>query len=267
MIYEFVDYRKYLESRLGKKGSRNGLRKQLAHHMRVHTTFVSQVLLGKADLSVEQAEDVNTYLKHIEEEGEYFIYLVMCKRAGNQLLRKRLDKKIQKIRQQRLNIKDRLKVDVEVDDNDRLRFYSNYYYGAIHVLVSLKGFRTEEALAKALKLPLTKIKDMVTFMLKLGVLESKNNELTYGQRHIHLGTDSELILKHHTNWRMHAINSLNFIDENDFHYSACLTISQKDAFKVKDALLGNLQDNIKLISQSREEVAYVYNIDFHKLIL
>jgi len=66
---------------------------------------------------------------------------------------------------------------------------------------------------------------------------------------------------------MHSINSLNFIDDNDFHYSACLTLSNKDAFKVKDSLLGNLQDNIKVISKSKEEVAYVYNIDFHRLVL
>ncbi|MGB4971160.1 MAG: TIGR02147 family protein [Cyclobacteriaceae bacterium] len=266
MIFDFLEYRPYLEQRLGKKGSRTGMRKKLAEHMNVHTTFVSQVLLGKADFSMEQAEQTNLFLGHSEEEGEYFLYLVLRHRAGNEELRNRFDTKIRKMREARLNIKDRLQAQDSIKQEDKLKFYSNHYFGAVHVLVSIDKFRTVEALAEALKLSRVQVQEMVEFLIRLGIVIEEKGKLAPGPQHVHIGTDSELVLKHHSNWRMHALSSLQFVNKDDLHYSACLSISKKDAFKVKDSILANLQDNVKIISASPEEAAFVYNIDFYSLV-
>ncbi len=77
--------------------------------------------------------------------------------------------------------------------------------------------------------------------------------------------DSELILKHHSNWRQHTISNLQFLDREDLHYSACLSLSTADVFKIKESILGNLKSNIDIISKSKEETAYVLCFDFYKL--
>ena len=263
-IWEFTAYRSYLEEKLGGPGSRTGLRKQLAEAIPVHTTFVSQVLTNRADFSLEQAEAINDFLDHSEEEGEYFILLLLRERAGAVTLRKRFDRKIQEMRDRRLNIKARLQVDKAISSLDQEKFYSSHVYGAAHVLTSIPDFQTTEDLAKALKLSHSRVQDIVEFLARLGVVEVRSGKLRPGSRHIHLSNESELILKHHANWRLHAINSLQFLDREDVHYSGCVSLSQEDAFKVKESLLSNLKSNADTISKSKEELAYVLNIDFYK---
>ena len=68
-IWEFSSYREYLVERLGGEGLRTGARKELAEKISVHTTFVSQVLKGKAHFSLEQAEAINQAFDHTNEEG------------------------------------------------------------------------------------------------------------------------------------------------------------------------------------------------------
>ena len=61
------------------------------------------------------------------------------------------------------------------------------------------------------------------------------------------------------------MQSLEDPAKNDLHYSAALTLSREDAYKIKDSRIQNLQQNVKVISESKEEVAYVYCMDFFAL--
>lgn len=265
MIFEYLQYRPYLESRLGPKGSRTGLRKKLSEHLQVHTTLVSQVLLDKADFSLEQAEGCNEFFSHSDDESEYFILLILKDRAGNQRLKQRFETKIRDLRSQYLNIGERLKAEAEILPEDRARFYSSYLYSALHVLVSIPHLQTASSLSHFLKLPEEEILTKLQFLIKLGLIIQKQNRFLHGPRHVHLPNNSVFISQHHTNWRLKALQSLEAPAKNDLHYSAAITLSQEDAFIVKDSIIQNLQENIKTIGSSKEEVAYVYNIDFFAL--
>jgi hypothetical protein len=265
VIWEFSSYRTYLVSQLGGEGSRTGLRKKLAASIPVHTTFVSQVLKGRAEFSLEQGEGINLFLNHTEDEAEYFILLLLKDRAGSRKLKDRFEKKIQAMRDERLNIKKRLDVSSEISQKDRERFYSSYLYGAIHILAAISKYKTVAELTEVLKLQRAQVQEIVEFMLKIGVLAESKGLLAPGSKHVHLSNDSELILRYHTNWRLHTVSNLQFLNPDDLHYSACLSLSEKDSFKVKESILENLKKNVDIISASPEEVAYVMSFDFYKL--
>jgi hypothetical protein len=265
LIWEFTKYRDYLMEKLGNEGSRTGLRKKLAEAIPVHTTFVSQVLKGRAEFSLEQGEAINAFFEHTDDEGEYFILLLLKERSGSLKLKGRFDRKIQAMREERTNIKKRLEVDTTISLKDRERFYSSYIYSAVHVLSAIPGFKTVEDLAIALKIPRAQAQEIVDFLLRVGVLKDETGKLSPGSSHIHLGNESELILKHHSNWRFHTLNNLQFLNRDDLHYSACLSLSEGDAFRVKESMLQNLKSNVEIISASPEEVAYVMGFDFYKL--
>lgn len=265
-VWDFLNYRKYLLSRLGPEGSRSGSRKELAAAIQVHTTYVSQVLKGKAEFSLEQAEAINTFFGHTEEEGEYFILLLLQDRSGSAKLKKRFESKIQKMRDERLNISKRLQADTAISEKDRERFYSSAIYGAAHVLCSLPQYRTVASLAEALQIPKVRVAEIVDFLLRIGVMKTEKDQLVPGPRHVHLGNESEMILKHHINWRMHCISNLQFLDKEDLHYSACLSISHDDAFRVKEALLETLKKTVSIVGESKIETGYVLNFDFYKLV-
>lgn len=265
-VWEFHTYRDYLVSRLGPEGSRSGARKEMAAAIQVHTTYVSQVLKGKAEFSLEQAEAINTFFGHTEDEGEYFISLLLKDRAGSPKLKARFENKIQRMRDARLNISQRLNVENAITEKDREKFYSSAIYGATHVLCSLPQFGNIESLAEALQLSRQRVAEIVEFLLRIGVLKRENDRLSPGSKHVHLGNESEMVLKHHTNWRMHAINNLQFLDRDDLHYSACLSISHEGAFIVKEAILETLKRVVEIVGKSEVETGYVLNFDFYKLI-
>jgi uncharacterized protein (TIGR02147 family) len=264
-IWDFTSYRQYLLDRLGDDGRRTGARKELAEAIPVHTTFISQVLKGKADLSLEQGEAVNQYLGHSPEEGEYFIYLLLKERAGSAQLRKRFEGKIQEMRKERLNISKRLKAESEIAAEDRLKFYSSYLYGAVHVLSSIPAFQRSERMAEALRLSRAQTQEIVDFLLRIGLLHERNGELTPGSKHVHLGSESEMVLRHHNNWRLHTLSNLQFVRAEDVHYSGCMSLSEIDAHKIKEILLASLKSSVDLISESKDQVAYVLGIDFYHL--
>lgn len=264
-IWDYLDYRSYLLTRLGDEGSRTGLRKKLAEAIPVHTTFVSQVLKGRAEFSLEQGEAINLFFEHTDDEGEYFLLLLLQDRAGSKKLKERFTAKIRAMREERINIKKRLGADAEISLKDRERFYSSYLYGAVHVLAAIPKYRTVEALSSALKISRVQLQEVVDFMLRIGVLIEVKGELAPGSQHVHLGNDSELILKHHTNWRLHTLSNLQLLDRNNLHYSACLSLSKKDVFRVKESLLQNLKANVEIIGSSAEEVGYVLSFDFYRL--
>ncbi len=120
-------------------------------------------------------------------------------------------------------------------------------------------------MAEATKLSRRRVREVVDFMIRLGVLKEDNGKIMSGKNHVHLENDSELILRHHANWRYHTIAKLQFLDRDDLHYSACLSLSIADAFRVKESILANLKQNVDLIAKSQEEVAYVMCFDFYKL--
>jgi len=264
-IWQHVSYRDYLLEKLGKEGSRTGLRKQLAKAIDVHTSLVSQVLTGRIDFSLEQAERVNLFFEHTDDESRYFLLLVLKDRAGSQRLKERFMKEVRSAQEARLNISRRLEVKDSVSQADRERFYSSYVYGAIHVLSAISKFQTIEALASALNLQRSQVKEAVEFMVNIGVLKEMEGRVTPGSRHIHLSNDSALILKHHMNWRFHSISSLQFLNQDDLHYSACMSISKDDAQKIKEMILDGLKSKMDVVAKSPEEVAYVLNFDFYRL--
>lgn len=265
-IWEFDSYREYLLQKLGPDGSRTGLRKKLAEFIPVHTTYVTLVLKEKAEFSLEQAEKINDFFNHSNDEGEYFLLLIMHERAGSQNLKKRFFRKIKEMRDQRLNVQKRIAASQQISKEDREKFYSSYYYPSIHVLTSIPDFQSVETLASALKINRESCQEMVDFLLKLGIIKIEKSKLVPGSAHVHLGTDSEMILRHHSNWRLHCLQNLQILNPQDLHYSGILSLSQEDAFKIKDILIEAIRKNIEIVRDSKEEVAYVMNIDFYSAI-
>ena len=264
-IWEFTNYRAYLAERLGPEGTRTGLRKKLAAAIPVHTTYVSQVLNGRMQFSLEQGESINSFFEHSDDEGEYFILLILKDRSENTKLKKRFENKIQAMRDERLNIKSRLDSTDAISEKDREKFYSSALYGAVHVLAAIPEFGTIDALSDAIRISRSRTREIVDFMIRIGVLKEINGQICSGKNHVHLGNDTELVLKHHANWRQHTISNLQFLDRDDLHYSACLSLSVQDVFKIKESILENLKKNVDVISKSKEEVGYVMCFDFYKL--
>lgn len=264
MIFEYTSYRNYLNARLTSKGIKSGQKRRASESLGVHTTFISQVTLGKADLSLDQAERMNDFLGHNQEEGQYFLDLVIYERASDPTLKSRFARKIQSHQDDRTQLKKHLDKSQEVNPEDQEKFYSSHLYGLLHVLSSIPKYSSRKNLIEASGVPAPIANEALEFLEKIGVLKITGDKISPGEKHIHLGKESKSIWRHHTNWRMATIQSFSFNQPTDLHYSGAISCSAADAIKIREVILKQLKSINSTVSSSKEEVAYVYCFDFFK---
>lgn len=264
-IFETHHYRDYLISKVGGKDRRTGVKSRLAETLRCQASFLSQVLNGKAELTPEQAVEANRFFGHSPEEANFFILLVLQARAGSKDLRAHYAHQLREIQSRRLLLSKRLEKNNVLTDGQRSIYYSSWHYAAIHVAVTIPELRSKDALTKYFRLPVMKVNQVVDFLVSIGLLLNAGGELTTGTSEIFIGTDSSLILKHHANWRVQAIDSLDREGPEDLHYSGAFSLSRHDLIQVKKILMKTIQDTLAVIKPSKEEELCSFSVDLFSL--
>ena len=136
-----------------------------------------------------------------------------------------------------------------------------WWYGAIHVLVSFTGFKTRDAICSHLCLSSEIADDVLNFLVSRGLVTERKGAYDIGKTRIHLGSKSPLIARHHANWRMKSIESLEQPRADDLHYSALIALSRKDAKRVRNMILEFLQATEGILMKTNEEAPFVLALD------
>lgn len=264
-VYNYSDYKKFvLESieNMPKKG--RGQLSKLAQFINTTPVIVSQVFKGNRELTIEQAFDAADFFGLNEMEKEYFLFLVQHTRAGHHRLKKHYEKKIMDIKVKSKNLKNRL-VDAEkISPETQARFYSNWYYAAISLLLGLPGEHSAESIAEYFGLPLIKVREALMFMQENGIVVQKKGYYFVGPQRTHLSKDSPYINNHHRNWRTKGLESLDNIMDNELFLSFPMSLSLEDVDKVQGKILKLIDEINKIASTSKEEVLFCFNLDWFK---
>ena len=257
-------YKEFVFSAIKAKEKR-GARSELAKSIGCHLAYVSQVLEGKSHFTIEQGEAFCRYIGLSQIETDFFINLLSFERAGTQSLRQYYQGKIEGIRQERMQFASRVQVKRELSANEESTYYSSWIYIAIFVLVSIPEFQNKEALAKRLGLTLEIVNEHLDFLLSVGIVKQVVDRFMVGTTRMHLPSKSPLISKHHTNWRMKAITSLENRKKQNLHFSTVYTFSRQDSDKIKKMLLDFVQSVEPIVMPSAEEIAYCLSFDFFEI--
>jgi uncharacterized protein (TIGR02147 family) len=169
------------------------------------------------------------------------------------------------IKEKRNQIKERIKAKGVLTGEDRATYYSHWYFAAIHVAIMIKELTNKDALSAKLNLAPQLVQEVLNFLERNKLIEYQNGSYKIGETRIHLEKKSPLISKHHTNWRIEAIKSLERKNDNDLHYSSVITLSKSDAEKIKETLLKSLENIEQILKPSPEEELYSLNIDLFSL--
>ncbi len=264
-LFEYNDYRSYLRDALPTAGEARGARTKLALELGVQKGFISSILHGNAELSLEQAYRTSVFLSHTEEEREFYLLLVQKDRAGSKDLESHFEKKIKSIALKRREIKERIQVKATLSESDQLTYYSSWHYTAVHMCLRVPTTQTLHSISNYLRLPTKRVSEVLEFFIKTGMAEQKGDTYLVGPTRIHLPSDSPLISKHHTNWRMQAISALDRKSKNNAHYSAIYSISESAAQKIREKLLQLIQDIEPDIRDAKDETVYTLCFDLFNL--
>jgi uncharacterized protein (TIGR02147 family) len=264
-VFDFEDYKNYLAQSLDTKGASRGKRSRLAKVLGCQTAFVSQIINGNSHFSLEHAIRINDFLGHNEEESQFFMLLVHHGRAGSRGLKDYYFKQMSQVLKKREIIRERIQVGNNLTEDAQVRYYSCWYYVAVHILLSIPKYQTKAAIAEFLKLSLSAVSDCLGFLVASGLATVTSDRYRIGTTRIHLGQDSLLVNKHHTNWRMRAIHSLDVPSKGDLHYSSVISLSESDGAKVRAILLDAIERTEPILKESKEEAAFCMALDFFKL--
>jgi uncharacterized protein (TIGR02147 family) len=265
-VFDYRDYKKYLVDSLdARPGGGRGSRSALAEATGCQTAYVSQVLNGNANFSLEQADLINKFLGHAADEADFFLLLVQHGRAGTHSLRSYFMGQINKILEKRLVIKDRLDVKKALSREDQVLYYSNWLYAMVHVMLSIPEFQNREAIAKYLGLPLQRVSEILDFLLSVGLAKRDQGRFKIGDARLHLGSDSAMFAKHHTNWRVQAMRSLDRSGNDDTHYSSVVTLTKEDAVKIRLMIIDFIKEVKVVVKEAKEEEVHAFCLDFFQV--
>lgn len=266
-IYEYRDYRQYVIDRLSSLPKSRGARTKVAKAMRVHNTFVSQVLGGRAHFSLEQAEELSRFLGHTEQESEFFLLLVGFSRAGSKGLRQYYEGKLDEAVRARSELKNRLRHEKVLIPEEQIVYYSAPEYAAIHMLLGIAEYQLESVvrISDRTKLSPKRTAEIIEFLIRTGMAKHEGPTIRISPTQMHLGRDAPMIARHHTNWRIEAIKSVVGETPQDLHYSTVVTIAKKDVQSIKKIFLNALEEIHGIARDSSpDEELLCYCVDLFK---
>lgn len=263
-IFEYEEYRDFLTDHLSSQGK--GAKLRLAEILTCQPGYISQILAGTANMSPEQAEKFTSEMGWSSPMTQYFLLLVAHARAGTTGLKKHLAGELSRHRGEAQVLKNRFKPEKVLSVEDQATFYSSWHYGAVHVSVSIPGCESETGLAKYLDLPLKRVNEITQFLLRVGLIkQDAGDRLVIGNTQIYIGADSPLISKHHTNWRLRAIEAQDRYKENHLHYSSVVSISEKDIHRVRELMATAIEKIRAIIRESKDEKCFSYAMDLFEV--
>jgi uncharacterized protein (TIGR02147 family) len=265
-VFDFDDYKLFILESIDEMPARGrGAKTALANAMGCQAAYLSQVLGGSAQLSSEQALASAQFFKLSAEETEIFVNLVNIARAGNGNLRNFYDRILTRQKLHAKRLKQKLNLPRSISKFDQAIYYGSWHYSAVHMAILVSRLQTLEALHEALGIPMRKLQSVLTELVKMGILEQNGIQFRSGKTAVHLDKDSDFIRRHHENWRLRAISSMDEIQPQDLHYSGVITCSKADLARVKDLLETALNQSISTVLASKEETVSALNIDLFSL--
>ena len=262
-IFDYLDYRKYVLEELKKRPKKgHGQFLKIAKALHIHTTMVTHILKGHLHFSMEQSLAMAEFLGLNELETEFFIHLVQWERAGNPQTKNYFFKKLSAIKERSQNLRERLETKNTLDDSDRAVYYSTWIYAAIRLLTSIPHFQTREALAERLGMHISRVNQILEFLLSRGLCQEEDGRIFYGDTKTYIGQESLLVSRHHSNWRLKALERIDRVDPQELAYTNPVVLAEKDIAKVREEIVQLIERVHKITAPSPCEKLFCFNIDW-----
>lgn len=265
-VFEYQDYKKFILQWMERAPNQGrGLRKLLAEAIQCQTPFITHVLAGDYQFSLEQAEASARWMGLSDNETEFFVLLVVRQRAGTKSLENLINKQISQRREAETVLKKRLKISEKMSAIDQMTYYSNWHFAAIHMACLIPQLQTIEALQRYFNLSLPQIVSTLEFLTEHGLIEEHRSRFRVLKPVLHLERESPLMAQHHTQWRLKAVDAFQRRRSGDLFYSGVISLSKDDYEWVRERLSALLEEVIDRVKDSKDESLACLNLDWFEV--
>jgi uncharacterized protein (TIGR02147 family) len=265
VIFDYHDYKKYVNDWIGiQQHGGHGQLRQIALFLEINSVVMSQVFRGDRDLTLEQALGVSKYIGLSELERDFFLTLVQKEKAGTFELKKVFDDQLNNLRTTAQTLKNRIKHQ-KFTDEDKATFYSQWYYSAIRLGVSIPEYSSAHSIANHLKLDRVLVTKVIEFLIRHKLVINEGRKLNIGPQVTHVGHDSPFVNRHHANWRLKGLQAMDNVKESDLFYTGPMAISKVVAKDIRKHLVELVENSTEKAAASNSESLHCLNIDWFSI--
>lgn len=258
-LFQFTDYKDFFNSWIKNQDISY---KKVSEYLNISSTMMSQIFKGDKHLSQELALLLTEFLNFNRGEIDYFLLLVDKSKAGSAKLTQYYERKIHEFQVEQKKISSRIKTDIHLRFEDQGLFYSNWLYSATRMLTGIPEYRDIESIAERLKVPSKTVAQIVEFLLETKLCILKEGKIAQGPAKTFIDSSSPLVQRHHSNWRLLAIQKMYPQDSENLFYTGPMSLSKKAADEIRKELPLFIENIHKRIISSSSEVVRCLNLDW-----
>ena len=193
---------------------------------------------------------VTQYIGLAELETEYFLNLVQINRAGSKALREHYQRRREQIKQTSLNVKEHIPKARELSDYEKSVFYSSYIYSAIRLSTSIgKGLSLNEIIDR-FDLPRERVIKILQFLLSTNLCREQDGRYVMGEQMTHIDRSSPLLLRHHHNWRVKALERSENLSDEELQFTGPVSLSAQDFKLIRAQLVAIINQSLETVKKS-----------------
>jgi uncharacterized protein (TIGR02147 family) len=264
-IYQHPDYKSFIKAAFAARENKGrGQRLKLAEFLGCQDSYVSLVLGGDRHFSVEQGEGVARFLLLDEEETETFLFLLLRDRAGTEAARKYFTSRLQEKEKRYLDLRKRVKIESDLSDAEKMYYYASPLPAKVHMLLTIPGGWTAEKLARRFRTSNEKMSEVCKFLVAKGLIRETAGKLHGASKFLFLDKQSPFLSRHHGNWRLDALQTIQEKKDEGMHLSMTITLSEKDAEELRHRIAHFIQETSSFIKDSKEETLMAFCLDYYR---
>lgn len=253
-IFEYTNYRAFMKDyfrSLPREGF--GQLSRAAKVLNVQPSLITGILNGTKNMTEEQAFDFAAHAELSALETDVFLTLVHLDRAGTSRVREYYEARLTDLRAKSDVLKSRMPPKAELPEQVKAQFYSEWFYSGVRMATSIESVRSPDQIAERLGLARPIVVKVLEFLLAHGLVKIEGDAYVMGPQSTHIGAGELLVSRHHTNWRLKAIEAIGRRSERALHFTAPLSIANQDIEEVRRLLLRNLDDVFEIVDRSEAE--------------
>lgn len=249
----------YLKSRVEESSGTYRYKSSLAEAAGCQLSYLSQILSGKALLSLDQAVGLAELWQLSSLETDYFLELVQLERAGTPKLKNILKRRITEIKKEGERLTSRI-TQLENQIVPDSSYYLTWYYTAIHILLTIPSFDSEAPIGKRLGISIEKVRQGLEILEKLGFAQLQKGRWRNVKSNVHIPRESPLHELNHFHWRNQSVSAVQ--NRRDaLSYTGIHSLSRKHLDEIKELAARFLAKARHIIETSPEEELICLNCD------
>lgn len=262
-VFNYSNYKDYLNQLLHSENSRRGIQSQLAKHLSCQSSYIYQVLKSKNDLTDDQAYLTTTFFKLSPLETNHFLLLVRYAKASTKELKSFLlnEIKTNKLESEKLLYHSDSTPAVNSDEGWSY-YFSSLLPSYIHMLTSSPKYQSVDSLSLKLKTEQNVILSTLLELKKYGFVDFEKNLWINKNPNIHFSKESIHNYNLHILRRSQAMASIVKMNtHNDLHFSSLFTLDHESYEFIKKQTLENIKKIQKKIHAGGSDELFVMCLD------